>query len=159
MPSRVPSPVRPCATPPRFLYPLGAELQNSTASSTLSSAADNASTSRGSDPSQPPLSTTRPSFHQHSQPPNPNGRLMPMSTLSADVSGNKQQSLSGEFLKVSSSMNSFDCRRSSARAHPTTRRKEGTHEQSVISCVAGDRDRLLRCPARPRGQSADSAER
>ncbi|KAI6227761.1 hypothetical protein M3Y99_01215700 [Aphelenchoides fujianensis] len=100
VPSRVPSPVRPCATPPRFLYPLGAELQNSTASSTLSSAADNASTSRGSDPSQPPASTARPPFHQHSQPPNPNGRLMPMSTLSADVAANKQQSLSDDHLHV-----------------------------------------------------------
>ncbi|KAI6187022.1 hypothetical protein M3Y98_00196900 [Aphelenchoides besseyi] len=99
VPSRIPSPVRPCLTPTRLpQYPFGVELQNSTASSTLSSAADNASTSRGSDPTQANLH-----FHQHSQPPNlqtVNSRLMPTSTLSADESNHKQQSLSDDHLHV-----------------------------------------------------------
>jgi hypothetical protein len=97
IPSRLPSPVRPCITPNRLLQPVAADLQNSTASSTLSSTADNTSTSRGSEPQQVPYFNS----NNTSQYTNaPSTHHLQAAYVASEETSQKHHSLSDDHLHV-----------------------------------------------------------
>ncbi|KAI6190530.1 hypothetical protein M3Y97_00128000 [Aphelenchoides bicaudatus] len=106
IPSQLPSPARPCITPTRLLQPIGNELQNSTASSTLSSTADNASTSRGSEvqttTQQAPVQHYH-HFQQHKLPgtqAKQAAHLLQATNSYAENSSPKHHSLSDDHLHI-----------------------------------------------------------